>query len=175
MRASEQRFREQSLQDNLTGLYNQRYLYQALPVQINESLAVGGRLSLLFLDIDNFKQVVDAHGHLNGSRAIQEVAETIRRAVEPPAWAVAYAGDEFVVVLPRHDPSRAEQAARQLQSRIHQTTFLAAQGIGLQLRISCGIATCPDHADGIEGLLYAADTALFGVKGRTKGTIRHYR
>ena len=100
LRASEERFRELAVRDNLTGLYNTRHLYQALEALI----AVGRRdraiFSVLFIDLDHFKRVVDARGHLNGSRAIQEVAATIRDCLEPPAWAVAYAGDEFVVVLP---------------------------------------------------------------------------
>src|SRR5262245_12972747 len=100
LRTSEERFRELAVRDNLTGLYNTRHLYQAVDALIAESSASGGTFSVVFMDLDHFKRVVDSRGHLNGSRAIQEVAATIRDALEPAAWAVAYAGDEFVIVLP---------------------------------------------------------------------------
>ena len=89
LRASEERFRELAVRDNLTGLYNTRHLYQALEVLIASATATGAIFSVLFIDLDHFKRVVDARGHLNGSRGIQEVAVTIRDCLEPPAWAVA--------------------------------------------------------------------------------------
>src|SRR4029450_9099904 len=107
LRASEERFRELAVRDNLTGLYNTRHLYQALEALIASSATNGTQFSVLFVDLDHFKRGVDAPGPLNGTRAIQEVAATIRDCLEPPAWAVAYAGDEFVVVL----PDRGREAA----------------------------------------------------------------
>src|SRR4030095_2325598 len=84
LRASEERFRELAVRDNLTGLYNTRHLYQALEVLITSAAGAGATVSVLFIDLDHFKRVVDARGHLNGSRAIQEVAATIRDTLEPP-------------------------------------------------------------------------------------------
>ena len=82
LRASEERFRELAVRDNLTGLYNTRHLYQALETLITSSATDGATFSVLFIDLDHFKRVVDARGHLNGSRAIQEVAATIRDTLE---------------------------------------------------------------------------------------------
>jgi diguanylate cyclase (GGDEF)-like protein len=174
LRASEQHFREQSLRDNLTGLYNRRFLYQSLTGLIQSARTTQTCLSLLFMDMDNFKGVVDAHGHLNGSRAIKEVAGTIRTAIEPPAYAVAYAGDEFVVVLPNHSQHEAGLKATQIQSRIKATAYLSSQAKAVRLEASCGIATFPTDADNPEGLLAAADAALFAVKANDKGGLRHY-
>jgi diguanylate cyclase (GGDEF)-like protein len=126
------------------------------------------------MDMDDFKSVVDAHGHLNGSRAIQEVAATIRETIEPPSYAVAYAGDEFVVVLPDHSLHEAKQRAMQIQSRIKATAYLRNQGKAVRLGASCGIASFPGDADDSEGLLAAADAALFAVKGNGKGALRHF-
>jgi diguanylate cyclase (GGDEF)-like protein len=174
LRASEQRFREQSLRDNLTGLQNRRFLYQSLPGLIQSARYAQTCLSLLFMDMDNFKSVVDAHGHLNGSRAIKEVGETIRAAIEPPSYAVAYAGDEFVVVLPNHSRHEAGQKATQIQSQIKATAYLSSQGKAVRLQASCGIASFPTDADDPEGLLAAADAALFAVKVNGKGALCHY-
>lgn len=174
LRVSEQRFREQALRDNLTGLYNRRFLYQSLPGLIQRARYAQTYLSLLFMDMDNFKSVVDVHGHLNGSRAIQEVAATIRAGIEPPSYAVAYAGDEFVVVLPDHDQHDAGRKAVQILSQIKATDYLSSQGKAIKLQASCGIASFPTDADDTEGLLAAADTALFALKGNGKGTLRYY-
>ena len=125
LRASEERFRELAVRDNLTGLYNTRYLYQALDELIGSSAAAGDAFSILFLDLDRFKQVVDSRGHLNGSRAIQEVAASIQSCLETPAWAVAYAGDEFVVVLPGLGRAAALEKAQQIQTCIRETIIWA--------------------------------------------------
>jgi diguanylate cyclase (GGDEF)-like protein len=171
LRANEQRFREQSLHDNLTSLYNQRYLYRSLPELLRAATAYRTPVSLVFMDLDNFKKVVDAHGHLNGSRTIQEVAATIKAALVPPCYAVAYAGDEFVIVLPDFDEDQAVHKAMDLQALIKSMVYLRGQGLSIKLQASCGVATFPAHADSAESLLMAADVALFRTKGTGKGAV----
>jgi diguanylate cyclase (GGDEF)-like protein/PAS domain S-box-containing protein len=172
LRANEQRFREQAMRDNLTGLYNRRYLYQTLSDSIERAKTNGAVVSVIFMDLDHFKAVVDTYGHLNGSRAIKEVATTIRDTLEKPGYAVAYAGDEFVVVLPGVNQSQAVEQAKKIQARINSQIFLRDQGFEVNIRSSFGIATFPDHADDMTDLLAAADHALFGAKGSGKNTIR---
>src|SRR6185436_15960411 len=138
LRASEERFRELAVRDNLTGLYNTRYLYQALDELITTSTATGATFSVLFMDLDHFKRVVDARGHLNGSRAIQEVAATIRGCLELPAWAVAYAGDEFVVVLPGLGREDALARAHAIKARMAETAYLPGTGRTVRLAASFG-------------------------------------
>jgi diguanylate cyclase (GGDEF)-like protein/PAS domain S-box-containing protein len=169
LRTSEQRFREQSLHDNLTGLFNRRYLYRTLSDLLASTRQTHSPLSVLFMDLDDFKQIVDVNGHLNGSRVIQEVAGTIRQTLTPPAFAVAFAGDEFVVVLPGADQSRAAQKASEIQALIKDTAYLQSLGKAVQVQASCGIATCPTHGSDVDELLAAADHALFTVKGKGKG------
>jgi two-component system, cell cycle response regulator len=164
LRESEERFRKLAVRDDLTGLYNTRYLYQELGAQIHASGAAGAACSILFLDLDHFKRLVDSRGHLNGSRAIQEVAESIRSCLEPPAWAVAYAGDEFVVVLPGCARDAALEKARQIQTCIRETAYLASTGQTAHLSASFGVATYPDDATDLEKLLALGDQALFSVK-----------
>ena len=171
LRASEERFRELAVRDDLTGLYNTRYLYQALDELIKESAAADAAFSILFLDLDRFKRLVDSRGHLNGSRAIQEVAASISSCLEPPAWAVAYAGDEFVVVLPGLARAAAHEKARQIQTCIRETHYLASTGRTARLAASFGVATYPDDARDLETLLALGDQALFSAKHRGRDGI----
>jgi len=172
LRASEQRFREQALRDNLTGLYNRRYLYQSLTDWIEHAKTNGSVVSVIFMDLDRFKSVVDTYGHLNGSRTIKEVATTIRETLEKPAYAVAYAGDEFVVVLPDFDHDQAVEQAKKIQARIRDRVFLRDQGLAVSIRSSSGVATFPYHAADMTNLLATADHALFGAKGTGKDAVK---
>jgi two-component system, cell cycle response regulator len=164
LRMSEERFRALAVLDNLTGLYNTRYLYEALDALIIASDREGAAFSVLFLDLDHFKRVVDSRGHLHGSRAIQEVATTIRGCLAAPAWAVAYAGDEFVVVLPGVSRSAAIEKAREIGTLIRETAYLASTGQPVRLTASFGVATYPHDARDLETLLALGDQALFAVK-----------
>ncbi len=172
LRASEQRFREQAMRDNLTGLYNRRYLYQSLTGLIEHAKANGSVVSVIFMDLDRFKSVVDTYGHLNGSRTIKEVATTIRETLEKPAYAVAYAGDEFVVVLPDFDQAQAVEQAKKIRIRIKNEVFLRDQGFEVQIRASFGVATFPDD---MTNLLATADHALFGAKDAGKDSVKSAR
>jgi diguanylate cyclase (GGDEF)-like protein/PAS domain S-box-containing protein len=164
LRASEERFRELAVRDNLTGLYNTRYLYEALARLVAASAQAGTSLSVVVTDLDRFKRVVDRYGHLNGSRVIQEVAATIRGCLEAPAFAVAYAGDEFVVVLPGAARPAGLEKAEAIRARIAATTFLREAGHAIRLTASFGVATYPEDASDLEGLLSLADGRLFDVK-----------
>ena len=171
LRASEVRFRELAVRDNLTGLYNTRYLYEALARLIAASAAAGTTLSVIMTDLDRFKRVVDRYGHLNGSRVIQEVAATVRGCVEAPAFAVAYAGDEFVIVLPGAGNRAAREKAEAIRARIAATTFLREAGHAIRLTASFGVATYPEDASDLEGLLSLADGRLFDVKGSGRNAV----
>ncbi len=174
LRANEQKFREQAMHDGLTGLYNRRYLYNSLEMLITSSISDQSPVSAIFMDIDHFKEVVDTHGHLSGSQVIRELAVTIRGALETPAYAVAYAGDEFVAVLPGFSDTQAVQKALEIQQRIKQSVYLRDQGVEVRLQASFGIATFPDHAKDVRGLLGAADHALFAVKKNGRDSVRLY-
>jgi len=160
-----------AIQDNLTGLYNTRYLYQSLQTLIETSAAQETPFSLVFLDVDDFKQVVDTHGHLNGSQALQEVAAMIRQCLAGPAFGVSYGGDEFVVVLPGFDKRQARQKAEEIRSQLRHTTFLTNQGLTVHIQASFGVATYPVDASDCTGLLALADQAMFRVKRHGKNAV----
>lgn len=168
LRASEEQFRFLAVHDTLTGLYNTRYLYEQLPRVIQR----GGPCAVLFMDLDRFKRVVDTYGHLNGSRVIQEVADIIRGCIAEPAFAVAYAGDEFVVVLPGEDAAGAMATGDRIRARLAAHRFLAADGHAVRLSASCGIAAFPQHADAMDALLALADHALFSAKRAGRNQMR---
>lgn len=174
LRESERRFREQAFRDGLTGLYNQRYLYQSLKNWIDHANTTETPISLLFIDLDHFKNIVDTYGHLNGSRAIQKVAQTIESCLEEPAYAVAYAGDEFVVVLPEMDQEKALAKASDIHCRVRDTFYRLDHDIEVRLTASFGMATFPQHATDLHGLIAAADQALFAIKGTGKDAIGQY-
>ena len=159
-----QRIQNLAIRDDLTGLYNTRHLYQSLTGLIAACESSRGCFSIIFMDMDDFKNVVDTYGHLKGSRALQEVARTIRESLTEPAYAVAYGGDEFVVVLPGYDKSRGLQKAEEIRSRMRQTVYLSNLGHEVNLRASFGVATYPDDATELKELLSAADRTKFDVK-----------
>lgn len=171
LRKSEERYRELSIRDSLTGLFNTRHLYEALDELTYRSRRDGSRFSLVFMDMDNFKHVVDTYGHLNGSRALQEVAETLLDCLESPSFGVAYGGDEFVLVLPGMGKKQAREMARQIRTRMRKRAYLAAAGHHVQLSASFGVATCPDDGDDRTVLLALADQAMFRVKAGGKNGI----
>jgi diguanylate cyclase (GGDEF)-like protein/PAS domain S-box-containing protein len=171
LRRDRRKFRNLAIHNNLTGLFNTRYLYQQLDRVIAESRQAGRPFSLVFMDMDNFKRVVDTHGHLNGSQALKEVAATIKSCLQKPCFGVAYGGDEFVVVLPGYGKRQATRKLEQIQVRMAETIYLARAGLQVHLQASFGVATFPEDADSREGLLALADRAMFHIKQTGKGAI----
>ncbi len=168
---SKEEYRHLSTHDSLTGLYNTRHLYGAMEALVAESRRNGLQFSLIFLDIDDFKRVVDFHGHLNGSQVLAEVAQTINGCLAAPAYGVAYGGDEFVVVLPGHDHDQALEKAQEIRSRMLTTVYLPAVPNGIRLHASFGVSTYPGDASDIKAMLAKADQAMFQVKMKGKNAV----
>ena len=158
-----------SVTDDLTGLYNSRYLNQVLRREAKRASRSGRPLSLLFLDLDGFKSVNDRHGHLCGSRALVEAASVIRGCARETDVAARFGGDEFAVVLPDTGSEGAMAVAERVRERIGGYSFLrASDGLDLHLTASVGVATLPDVAASAEELVKAADTAMYRVKEKGK-------
>jgi len=171
LKREREKFRNLSVRDNLTGLYNTRFLYQALDNLIMESKSIGAPFSLIFMDLDNFKHVVDTYGHLNGSQALREVAQTIKASLRKPCFGVAYGGDEFVIVLPGYSKGQATNKAEEIRAHMKQTQYLKSEGLAVSLSASFGLATFPDDTDNRTGLLALADKAMFHVKQDRKDAV----
>ena len=172
LKRSQEEYRQMSIHDSLTGLYNTRYLYSAMETLMDQCRSDCSPFSLIFMDIDNFKHVVDTHGHLNGSRALAEVAaRTLMASIAEPAYGVAYGGDEFVVVLPGFDHEQALDKAQEIRSKMLATRYLPTVGDGVQLKASFGVATYPEDASDIKAILAKADNAMFQVKSEGKDAV----
>ena len=169
LQASVIRYRNLSILDDLTGFYNTRYLYQTLQEQLEKPHHLP--LSVVFIDIDNFKKVVDTHGHLNGSSTIAELAEIVIPLLPEGCYGVSYGGDEFVLVLAGHGRTTGALLADRIRKAIEDSPFLTFCDLNIHITVSCGIATFPDDASTLEELLANADHALFETKRRGKNSV----
>lgn len=182
-----QRANEMARRDDLTGLYNDRFFHHRLTEDLIRADLTQSSVALLFLDLDNFKDVNDTHGHLAGSQVLKEFGYLLQRTVQGPGVTLArYGGDEFVVILADHDLTQALELARTIQAALRETPFL--QGTFTwsegpvhwerELTCSLGAAVYPDHVPR-EGttdmkknlLLRAADQAMYRAKERGKDCI----
>ena len=166
-----QKLQARTFIDEVTGFYNTRYLACQLDRFIPQVLKGEGELSVVFLDLDNFKAIVDAHGHLLGSKVLAEVARVIHGELGPEDGLVRYGGDEFIILLPHRSQEEALDLVRRLRRALNRTRFLRNEGIDLNLTASYGIATLPEDARDRETLLMIADRAMFCSKGRGKDCI----
>jgi diguanylate cyclase (GGDEF)-like protein len=161
-----------SVTDDLTHLYNSRYLNQVLRRETKRASRSGRPLSLLFLDLDGFKSVNDAHGHLCGSRALMEAAAVIRGSARETDIVARFGGDEFALVLPDTGSEGAWAVGERIRERLAAHHFLAAEGFEIRLTASVGVATLPDVAASPEELMHAADLAMYRVKDSGKNGIQ---
>jgi len=160
-----------SVTDDLTKLYNSRYLDHFLQQEVKRSRRYGYSVSLMFLDLDGFKSVNDRHGHLAGSRTLTEVGKVIRSIVRETDIVSRYGGDEFTVVLPQTGAEGARIIAERVREALAEHVFLDAVGLAVRVTASIGIASYPDHGDTREDLIGHADQAMYRVKERGKNGI----
>jgi diguanylate cyclase (GGDEF)-like protein len=161
-----------SVTDDLTHLYNTRYLNQVLRRETKRASRSGRPLSLLFIDLDGFKAVNDTHGHMAGSRALVEAAAVIRGSARETDIVARFGGDEFALVLPDTGSDGAFAVGERIRVRIAGHRFLAADGLDIHLTASVGVATLPDAAASAEELMQAADRAMYQVKDSGKNGIQ---
>lgn len=166
-----QRLQLRTFIDECTGFYNTRYLACQLDRLIPECLHHGRELSVVFLDVDNFKTLVDSLGHLKGSKILAELARVINQRLGPEASLIRYGGDEFIILLPGRSQEQALELVRQMRRAVNEATFLTDEGYNIKLTASYGIATLPQDAHDKDTLLLIADRAMFCGKGRGKDCI----
>jgi diguanylate cyclase (GGDEF)-like protein len=162
---SVERIHELSITDDCTGLFNARRLYSMLDEQLAMAEANRKtRFSLLFVDLDHFKQVNDTYGHLVGSQLLAEVGSLMRRSLGPANSCFRYGGDEFVALLPGMGKQAAIAATTRLWKQLREERFLSGQGLNLTLAGSFGLATFPEDGDTVPAIIRAADTMMYEAK-----------
>ncbi len=166
-----ERIQELTITDDTTMLHNQRHLAAVLPNEIARAERFLSPLSLIFLDLDSFKQINDQHGHAVGSRVLAEVAQVISRTMRSVDICFRYGGDEFVVVLPETNRSAAMGAAKRLLNVLRIHTFLRMEGLSLRLTASLGTASYPEDGKTPAALLECADRRMYSVKHSTRDGI----
>ena len=156
---------EMAITDQLTGLFNRRYMSRHLATLIENARATGKPVSFLILDIDYFKQVNDTHGHDIGDEVLREFATRISANVRGIDLACRYGGEEFVVVMPDTDLNFAYMVAERLRQAIADAPFRISAAPGnLPVTISIGVTASDGTSDTAEGLLKRADQALYRAK-----------
>ena len=157
-----------SITDDLTGLGNTRHFNDML----TRACGRGQPVSLVVLDLDNFKAVVDTYGHLVGSRTIAYLGRVIGHLIRPGDVAARFGGDEFVVILPDTDAATALRIADTIRAAIESCSALEGNGIDIStVTASVGVATHPDDARTPDELFRAADAAMYAVKRQTKNAV----
>jgi diguanylate cyclase (GGDEF)-like protein len=166
-----QRAEQLTVTDDLTKLFNSRYLNLYIGREIKRCKRHSVPLSVIFLDLDGFKSINDQYGHLAGSRTLAEVGAILATSVRESDVLARYGGDEFVVVLPETPAAGALVIAERIRRAIEEHPFLQAQGLQARISASLGIAAYPDHALTPEGLIQKADQAMYRVKEQDKNGI----
>ncbi|MHB8874958.1 MAG: GGDEF domain-containing response regulator [Myxococcaceae bacterium] len=152
--------------DDLTHLFNTRYLHLVLDREITQGAQSPKPFSLLFLDLDYFKSVNDTHGHLVGSKLLVEVARIVKGCVRDNDVVCRYGGDEYVVLLRGTDSGGALKVGERIRRTIETHHFLAREGYGLSVTTCIGVASFPEHAADKPTLVDFADRAMYrGKKG----------
>jgi diguanylate cyclase (GGDEF)-like protein/PAS domain S-box-containing protein len=158
--AREGRLREQAESDSLTGLANHRRLFEVLHTEISRSKRTGREFALMLLDVDEFKRINDHYGHLVGDRALCRLTAVLRSCCRSIDTAARHGGDEFALVLPETGAADAALVGERI------CELLAKDLEEPVLSVSVGVAAYPQDAESVGPLLYAADAALYGMKGK---------
>jgi diguanylate cyclase (GGDEF)-like protein len=157
--------------DDLTGLYNYRYMQIALDQESRRSQRYGLKFSLVFIDLDRFKGINDRHGHLAGSAALKEVASLLRSCVRDVDILFRFGGDEFAALLVETDSCAARTVAERIRKCVADHSFLQDREQSCHLTATAGYSTFPSDAHDCTELLDLADRAMYDGK-RVRNVIR---
>jgi diguanylate cyclase (GGDEF)-like protein len=158
-------------EDEVTGLYNYRYLDVAIDGELRRLHRFHAPFSLLFIDLDDFKKVNDVFGHITGSQVLRQAGETIKLAVRDVDSVIRFGGDEFVVVLLGTGSRQALQAAERIRSRVQDAVYKSEDLKPIKLTVSVGVASCPEHGRDRQSILRLADETMYASKKSGKNRV----
>jgi diguanylate cyclase (GGDEF)-like protein len=169
-----ERISELVITDDLTGLFNSRHFGELIDSELNRSKRYTEEISLIFLDLDRFKNVNDKYGHLVGSRMLSEFGKLISKHIRSSDMAARYGGDEFAIILPHTGKEQAVKMAENLLDIIKNTRFTSDEGERINLTASFGVATYPTDAETRADLIKTSDIAMYAAKEAGRAGVRGY-
>jgi diguanylate cyclase (GGDEF)-like protein len=170
LRESEKKFRELSITDDLTGIHNSRHLFRQLKAEIERSSRYKHPLSLLIIDLDNFKQYNDDYGHIAGDKVLARSGEILRRSLRKTDSAYRYGGEEFTVILPESTGKESLHFAERIRQAFEKEAFSLRQERNLAVTVSIGVAQYIPGEE-ITALIKRADINLYTAKNKGKNRI----
>jgi diguanylate cyclase (GGDEF)-like protein len=169
-----QQVENMALRDTLTGLYNRRYLQQILEYEVNRARRYNQPLSVLFIDLDHFKQINDKHGHAMGDKILRQVAGRLSQLFRTTDVLGRYAGDEFVAVLPSTPTSGVEILAERVVAALRDFEFMV-RGQSVRASVSIGYHTFTgEDGVGAATLIDRADKAMYTAKSNGRGRVQAF-
>jgi diguanylate cyclase (GGDEF)-like protein len=163
-----------SVTDALTGLYNTRYFYRSLDLEIARTNRYNNPFSLILFDIDNFKQLNDTYGHQAGDEVLQELAHILKSISRETDTVVRYGGEEFIIILPNTPEEETIFLANRIRNIIQEHNFHVSNLEKGNITLSGGIASYPKDAGNAKSLLNAADIALYAAKAAGRNIVLCY-
>jgi len=170
LRASECRHRELSITDGLTGLYNSRHFFNRAKEEVERSNRYGSPLSMVLLDVDDFKRFNDTYGHLEGDRVLAVLADVIRNGIRGADSAYRYGGEEFIVIFPETEPADALVVSERLRQAFEETPLSPLPGEEVRVTISIGGGSYRQK-EGVTTFVKRVDAAMYLAKDGGKNRV----
>jgi diguanylate cyclase (GGDEF)-like protein len=161
-------------QDSLTGLYTRRMFHEYLDSELMRSRRLNHQMSLLLIDVDNFKQINDNYGHPAGDAVLQKLSDRLRRESRGIDYVCRYGGEEIAVILPETGVQNAQHVAERMKNTISTLPFDIDDVNSLSITVSIGLASFPLHGDTDTFLISAADSALYIAKEQGRNRVCIY-
>jgi diguanylate cyclase (GGDEF)-like protein len=165
------RAKERALVDDVTDIYNARYLLEAMDREIRRAERYGSDLSVLFLDLDRFKLVNDHYGHLVGSQTLRQLSRVLGQCVRQVDTLARYGGDEFTILLVGTGEQAGTEIAERIRRIVEETPFEAGPDQVVRLTCSVGVSSYPTHGRTREALLDSADKAMYRAKSKGRNRV----
>lgn len=170
LKVAKQRYKELSLTDYLTQIFNRRHFMELFDLEFSRSMRYGHPLSLVIFDLDDFKHINDNFGHLQGDKVLRQLSDLVKSEIRSYDVFARYGGEEFVLMLPQTPVEGAFPVAEKIREKLEKFKF---EGLGRgEVTISIGVSTYPhDDIQDSKDLISAADTALYEAKENGKNQV----
>ncbi len=165
--SANERLHQLSVTDDLTGVNNRRYFFQRLGEEMNQTIRYGHTISVMILDLDDFKNINDVMGHIVGDAVLREFASLLRNKLRKGETVSRYGGEEFAVILPHVKADDALRAAEAVRKKVESTIF-SCSGQGIPVTVSIGVAELDSRLKDPDEVLQRADKALYKAKSEGK-------